>query len=57
MARQSTRSTYPLAEHARVRGGQILITTHGPNCKSRSGGECACAPRYTLRRQPKAGAR
>ena len=49
MTTLTNRSTFPLAESARIRGGSIL-TLHGPNCASRSGGECGCIPTYHLQR-------
>jgi hypothetical protein len=44
-----TRKPFTIAESARVRGG-TLIAQHGPNCASRSGGECGCIPTYRLQR-------
>lgn len=46
------RSTFTLAESARIRNGSITLV-HGWACATHRGGECGCSPSYTLRRQPR----
>lgn len=48
----SPRKPFTLAEHARIVGGS-LHTQHGPNCASRSGGDCGCLVVYKLQRERK----
>jgi hypothetical protein len=52
MAGQFTRNTYPLAEHARIRGG-TLTARHEHNCLSRQTrdeADCRCQVVYRLQR-------